>query len=315
MKVSLAELASMYDDGELIIQSEDLKWGEYQKTRFIESILLKLPMQPICVVEDNNGKWELIDGTQRLLTVLSFLGDLKIHEEQNNWKMIEGDILKEIKNVSYKDLHLKNKNIIRRCRWQTEIIYYNPDFDVRYEILERLSPELSNQELRTIVYCIQPSEFSEFLTRNGNGNSKFLDLIQVSDSKIEKLYPNELVLRFCALYSRNIHTKKYLNSYMSPMVRKNIDNEEIATLESIFKRTLNVLINLNEEKIFHKNGFCLPLYDGIMIGLARNIEKYEDNVELLKNKINELKNNDEFFSYTDENMMKRIKTAEEIFYS
>ena len=98
------------------------------------------------------------------------------------------------------------------------------------------------------------------------------------------------------------------------MVRKIMASEEINVLESIFKSTIDVLIKSNEEKIFYKNGFCLPLYDGIMIGLARNIEEYENNPDLVKNKINELKNNDEFFSYTDENVMKRIKIADEIFY-
>ncbi len=313
LKMTLFELASMYTEGDLIIKS-DFKWDTYQKTRFIETILLGLPIPQICVVEDNNGKWELIDGLQRLSTVFSFLGKLKTSEEHNNWKMSKGDILKEINNTSYEDLSPKSKKLIKRYTCQVEIIYYNPDFDVRYEILERLNPGLSNQELRNIVYCVQPSEFSEFLNRNGNENCEFLDLIQLSDEKIEKLYPNELVLRFSALYSDNIITKnlkKHLNSYMSSMVRKNIDNEEINTLESIFKRTINILIKTNEKNIFHKNGFSIALYDGIMIGLARNIEKYENNVELVKSKINELKNNDEFYSY---DVIKRIDIANEIFY-
>ena len=317
LKMTLVELASMYSEGELIIKS-DFKWDKYQKTRFIETILLGLPIPPICVVEDNNGKWELIDGLQRLSTVFSFLGKLKTSEEHNNWKMIEGDILKETNNVSYDDLSPRSKKLIRRYTLQVEIIYYNPDFDVRYEILERLNTELSNQELRTTIYCVQPSEFSEFLSRNGNDNSQFLDLIQLPNDKIEKLYPDDLVLRFSALYSTNILTKNlkgHLNSYMSSMVRKNIVNDEIATLESILKRTLTVLNKIDEKNIFYKNGFSLPSYDGIMIGLARNIEKYENNVDLVKSKINELKNNDEFFSYTDENVMKRIKIADEIFYN
>ena len=64
--------------------------------------------------------------------------------------------------------------------------------------------------------------------------------------------------------------------------------------------------------IFCKNGFCWPLYDGIMIGLARNIEKYENNLDLVKSKINELKNNDKFYSC---DVIKRIKIANEVFYN
>ena len=50
IKMTLVELASMYSEGELIIQS-NFKWDEYQKTRFIESILLGLQTPQIYVVE------------------------------------------------------------------------------------------------------------------------------------------------------------------------------------------------------------------------------------------------------------------------
>lgn len=50
---------------------------KFSKTRFIESILLGIPIPPIFVAEDKEGKWELVDGLQRLSTVLSFFGLLK----------------------------------------------------------------------------------------------------------------------------------------------------------------------------------------------------------------------------------------------
>ena len=49
-----------------------------------------------------------------------------------------------------------------------------------------------------------------------------------------------------------------------------------------------------------------------MMELARNIEKYENNLDLVKNKIQELKNNDKFYSY---DVIKRIKIANEVFYN
>ena len=42
----------------------------------IESVLLGIPIPPIFVAEDENGVWELVDGLQRVSTIISFFGDL-----------------------------------------------------------------------------------------------------------------------------------------------------------------------------------------------------------------------------------------------
>src|ERR1051326_9001103 len=80
LDMSFGEIMSMYERYELIIDPEFqrlFRWSDYQKTRFIESLLLGIPIPPIFVAEDRNGKWELVDGLQRLSTVLSFFGLLK----------------------------------------------------------------------------------------------------------------------------------------------------------------------------------------------------------------------------------------------
>jgi len=53
------------------------RWEDERKTRFIESLLLGIPIPPIFVFQGENGVWELIDGLQRLSTVFQLSGDLK----------------------------------------------------------------------------------------------------------------------------------------------------------------------------------------------------------------------------------------------
>lgn len=337
LDMSLGELASMYTEGDLIIRPEFqrlFRWDEYQKTRLLETILVGLPMPSIFVVEDKEGRWELIDGLQRLSTVFSFLGKLKNQDQgetkdHNNWKMGEGDILKQIKGWAYEDLPPRAKNLIRRYICRVEIIYYGSDFDVRYEIFERLNTggsPLSDQEIRNAIYRTESEDFNKFLTRNGKDNNEFLDLIRISNNQKDRLYADELVLRFCALYKSDKITKNlkdYLNFYMKEMVRKTKDNEkEIGELEVIFKRTVNLLNKLDEENLFwrKRGGFSASLYDGIMIGLARNIERYGNDNELLKDKIKELKSNNKFReefsgsqSHNAKNVMGRLKIADKIF--
>jgi hypothetical protein len=67
--MSIGELINLYRDNELIIQPEFqrlFRWEDHHKTRFIESLLLGIPIPPIFVYQDENGRWELIDGLQRL---------------------------------------------------------------------------------------------------------------------------------------------------------------------------------------------------------------------------------------------------------
>src|SRR5262245_23371903 len=78
--MSFGEIASLYERGEIIVQPEYqrlFRWDESQKTRFIESILLNIPIPPIFVFARPNGHWELVDGLQRVSTVLQLMGLLK----------------------------------------------------------------------------------------------------------------------------------------------------------------------------------------------------------------------------------------------
>ncbi|MFP3633068.1 DUF262 domain-containing protein, partial [Burkholderia sp. SIMBA_045] len=70
----------MYLDGELDIKPEYqrlFRWTEGARSRFIESLLLEMPVPPIYVVEDENGSYELIDGLQRFSSYLHLRGHLE----------------------------------------------------------------------------------------------------------------------------------------------------------------------------------------------------------------------------------------------
>lgn len=79
LDISYGELGNLYENKELIIRPEYqrfFRWTPTQKTRFIESILLGFPTPAIFVAEDDKGVWELVDGLQRISTVLEFMGKL-----------------------------------------------------------------------------------------------------------------------------------------------------------------------------------------------------------------------------------------------
>ena len=142
LDMSFGEIISMYERDEIIIAPEFqrlFRWSDYQQTRFIESLLLGIPIPPIFVAEDREGKWELVDGLQRLSTVLSFYGVLKNNTEKNFWKLCEGELVKSMQGMDYNKLPLKFNLNIKRAVCRVEIIKWSSKFDMRYELFNRLN--------------------------------------------------------------------------------------------------------------------------------------------------------------------------------
>lgn len=137
LDMSFGEIMNMYEEGELIISPEfqrAFRWGKDTQTRFIESLLLGIPIPPIFVAETKKNIWELVDGLQRLSTVLSFFGKLK-DEEKNNLVLEEASILTDLKGFTVNDLPLNYKLLLKRAVCRVEVIRYDSEFDMRYELL------------------------------------------------------------------------------------------------------------------------------------------------------------------------------------
>ena len=67
--MSIGELANLYLDGDLQINpiyQRMFRWDITQQSALIESILLNIPIPPVYVYQNEKGKWNLIDGQQRL---------------------------------------------------------------------------------------------------------------------------------------------------------------------------------------------------------------------------------------------------------
>jgi uncharacterized protein with ParB-like and HNH nuclease domain len=77
--LTIGELVNMYRDKDIIINPNFqrlFRWDIERKSRLIESILVRIPLPSIFVFELPNSKWEVIDGLQRLSTILEFMGEL-----------------------------------------------------------------------------------------------------------------------------------------------------------------------------------------------------------------------------------------------
>tara|TARA_R110002050_G_scaffold294844_1_gene453102 strand:- start:1350 stop:2450 length:1101 start_codon:yes stop_codon:yes gene_type:complete len=327
LDMSFGEIMSMYERDEIIIDPDFqrlFRWDTYQKTRFIESILIGIPVPPIFVAEDENGRWELVDGLQRISTVFSFFGILKNTQDKNNWIMCKGDLTEELENLACKDLPLKFQLNIKRATCRIEIIKWNSAFDMRYELFNRLNTggsELTDQEIRNAIFRGVSKDFNIFLRKCAE-HPKFIQLIQPTERQLEQLYMDELVLRFCALIDGQDDLSENISQHMTNYMKKAVsDSERIPQLQVKFEEMVELLHPVGKEVFRGSNNvFSTSLYDCVSIGITKYFEKYKNvRTDELIEKVNQLKESESFkkasgsASASKSRILKRIEVANEIF--
>src|ERR1700685_4642583 len=99
LDLSFNELADMYSSGELIIEPEFqrmFRWSEGKQSRFIESLILELPVPPIFLIEQEDRMYELIAGLQRISSYLHFRGLIEVEGQENPLRLEDCDIVPEL---------------------------------------------------------------------------------------------------------------------------------------------------------------------------------------------------------------------------
>ena len=313
MDMSFGEIINMYRDKEIIISPEyqrAFRWDEQRQSDFIESILLGIPFPSIFVATNPDGKWELIDGLQRVSTVLSFFNELKDEEgnpyPKNGLKLVEGSMLKGLKNITIETLPLEYKLQIKRTPCRVEIILKESEFKMRYELFKRLNTGgegLSRQEIRNCIFRGLDSKYSEFVAELAQ-NETFREIVTISVSNEEKMYYEELVLRYLTLKNKGTrysqaNIQDYMDDYLESQC-KEFDDSQIEKDKNLFINIMKILEKLKDENIFKlgKRYFTTSMYDAIMLSLSENMINLEDvDIEQLGKKIAILKEDDNFNKY------------------
>ena len=328
LDMSFGELMNIFEDKALIITPEyqrTFRWDRYQQSRFIESILLGIPVPPIFVAEDEDGIWELVDGLQRISTVFSFFGMLNDTPDKNNLELESGDMIDDLKGVQLDNLPILLKNTLKRATCRVEIIRWDSDIDMRYELFNRLNTggtPLADQEIRNCIFRGDSNEFNALLIDIGTSDL-FRNIIQPTNKQIEEMFSEELVLRYITFKNFELKLRKNLPNHLTEYMRRVSKGEQGIDIEAekedlICK--LKYLTSHLDYKIFRaSNGIFTPNYfDAIMLSLSKYFDFYEDNPEEFSKRIIILKESEEYrdaglSSYSQSRIENRVLKAFEIF--
>lgn len=328
LDMSFGELMNMYMQDEIIISPEfqrAFRWTKDTQSKFIESILLGIPIPPIFVAETSDNIWELVDGLQRLSTIFSFFGILK-DENKNNLVLEEGSILTELKGFSIKNIPINYKLLLKRAVCRIEVIRFDSEFDMRYELFNRLNTggaKLSEQEIRNCIFRVHDNTFNAFLNRLSE-DSVFQENIVIKQDEKETMYYQELVLRYFTLKNKGAkfetNIQRHMDKYMLE-ISKGESEFEYNREEEVFNR-INKLLQAQDENVFKLGtlNFSTSMYDSLMISFAKYIDYLEGlTKEEVKARIENLKNDSRFRQNTGASSSSRyrlnlkIELAEEFF--
>lgn len=290
--MSIGELVNLYENDEIIIRPEYqrlFRWSHTQKVKLIESIILGIPIPSIFVYQNDEGIWELVDGLQRVSTILQLFGVLKgsdalILDSTKYIPALEGMKWDNSDNPE-KEIPSTLKLAIKRSKIQLTIILNESDKRAKFEVFQRLNTggsNASNQEIRNnIMIMVKPERFSWFdnLIKDDN----FMETLSLSDRLLEEQYHMELALRFIALSFYDYNIKKDVSDYLDDINEQILDADEtkITEIEENFKKTFSTLNRILGEKSFKKyNGsefkgkFLESSFESISTGISKNIDSY-----------------------------------------
>ncbi|MFT3663377.1 MAG: DUF262 domain-containing protein [Gordonia sp. (in: high G+C Gram-positive bacteria)] len=207
--ISLGELISQYENNEIEIHPEFqrlFRWTSAQKSRLIETILLGIPLPSIFVMQREDSIWELIDGLQRISTVLEFVGKLKNEKGKQlaPLELASTEYLPSLQGMYYDDeghnrsFTADQRLAFRRAKIDVTILLPESSVQARGELFDRLNTggsQATPQEIRFARFVMEDPKFAAWL-KSLRALPEFDSTVSLSTRLTDESYDMELIGRF-----------------------------------------------------------------------------------------------------------------------
>jgi hypothetical protein len=231
--LSVQTLAEQWSSGILVLPDiqREYVWDDAKASRLIESLLLNVPVPVLYFAETAEAKYEIIDGHQRVRSIVRFLS--------NEFALTGIRVLTEYGGCRVTQLPDREQRFLRMRTLRAIIIGYESAPNMKFEIFERLNSgaiALNAQELRHAMYRGTLNRLLHELVRYG----PFREIVGGKHPR-KHMVDEELTLRFFTFYDRMDRykppLKRFLNDYMSE--NRNVDPATQQTLSELFRQTID----------------------------------------------------------------------------
>lgn len=199
------------DDNDIFIPTyqRNFVWDNDRQSKFIESVLLGLPI-PYIFSADTDGRLEIVDGSQRLRTIVTFYS--------NNLILKNLEILTNLNGFKYQDLLKSRQRKFLNSTIRMIALSDKSDEDVRFMMFERIntgSAILKDMEKRKGIFG---GKFMDFVYNECSKHPLFIRNTKFTERLEKRGEPQELIIRFFA-YSDNYKlVKSGVNEFLNDFV-------------------------------------------------------------------------------------------------
>lgn len=254
-------------------------WQQDRQSKFIESIILGLPIPPMYFAEIEDGLLEVIDGSQRIRTINEFLsGRLKL-KGLKQLSELNGLIFNDFSNARKR----KIKNVTMRAVVVTDI--EKDTMSIRHEIFERLNTGGEVLKKMEIKKGAQEGKFIEFIYTSCAENTLFNELSEFTKRDELRAYKEEFLVKYFA-YSQSTNFNCTLETHLERYIteQNELFEEEIYADEMLvsFKGMLNFVNDngLIEDLTINRKNRLLAIFIGANLAIQTKPELLNSSVEV-----------------------------------
>ncbi len=232
---TISTLRDKYDKGQVDLQPQyqrEYVWDLKPElpSRLVESLLLEIPIPPIYFGKVPGGKLEVIDGQQRLTTLIRFVG--------NDFPLQRLQRMSSLNGKKFRELGDEYQAKVMDAPIRSIVIDAGKNQNLRFEVFERLNRGamgLNEQELRN---CVYRGPFCDLLAEMEK--DPYWRKIKGGDKPEPRFVEREMILRFFSFANRldqyNGKLKPFLNEYMGLYAPKS--EQDIKNQAAMFRQTM-----------------------------------------------------------------------------
>jgi hypothetical protein len=216
-------------------------WKPNEQSRFIESVFLGVPIPPIfAATNEEKGTLEIIDGSQRIRTLNSFVsGELKLRELKK---------LTALNGFKFEDIPAPRQNKFLLISIRFHVVTEKADATIRADIFDRINTtgkKLSPSEIRKGALA---GPFYDLVIELSK-DTQFLKICPISKGSKGRGEAEELILRFFTYSEKYLEFKHDVYPFLDAYVLEQNQGFNKEEKSKHFKNMLSFI-----EKYF-KNGF------------------------------------------------------------
>ena len=286
--LTLSGIYEQWNNAEILIPDyqREYVWSQKQASLLIESFLLGLPIPPVFLYIDESNKYVVIDGQQRVISVIFYFGGLfgKKHSgaKEIPFKLVGLSPMSPYLNKLFVDLAENDQRKLRGAVLRAvNIRQLSPKGSptAAYHIFERLNTggtPLKPQEIRNCVYRGAIVEKLRSLNKNAEWRKMLgKDVVDKHQKDVE------LILRLFALFEGLDNYQRPMKDFLSASMKRNVnfDSTSATQFETNFSIVASQIVEELGAKPFSSRGpVNSALLESVFVSLLRGQPRNRPNL-------------------------------------